>query len=290
MRKIRRFLRQIVFDVWGHFSSDDGWAFASHIALSGLMALFPFLIFATSLASFLGTKKFADTAVHVIFDMWPSNIAAPIANEVTNVLTVQRGGLLTLSVIAAAYFASNGVEALRVALNRAYRVIDQRSIVFCRLQSLGFVFVGTLSLMAISFLLVLAPLAVRIAEQWFPDIGPFTGTIAFWRYTIASVVLVLALFSVHIWLPAGRRSLGDILPGIFITLIAWLAAATAFAKYLETFANYVSTYAGLASIMVAIVFLYMLSAIFIIGAEINAAIMNFRKRDQQPDLVTESAS
>lgn len=287
MRKVRRFLRQITYDVLGHFSSDDGWAFASHIALSGLMALFPFLIFATSLASFLGTKEFAATAVHVIFDMWPSNIAAPIANEVTNVLTVQRSGLLTLSVIAAAYFASNGVEALRIALNRAYRVIDQRSIIFCRLQSLGFVLVGTLSLMAISFLLVLAPLAVRISEQWFPDIAPFTGTIAFWRYSIAVAVLVLALFMVHIWLPAGRRSLGDILPGIIITLVAWLAAATAFAKYLETFANYVSTYAGLASIMVAIVFLYMLSAIFIIGAEINAAIMNFRKREQQPDLIVE---
>ncbi|QNQ61419.1 YihY/virulence factor BrkB family protein [Brucella sp. 6810] len=284
MQKIRRFLRQITFDVWGHFSTDDGWAFASHIALSGLMALFPFLIFATSLASFLGTREFANTAVHVIFDMWPSNIAAPIANEVKSVLTVQRRGLLTVSVIAAAYFASNGVEALRIALNRAYRVTDQRSIIFCRLQSLGFVLVGTLSLMAISFLLVLAPLAVRIAEQWFPDIAPFTGTIAFWRYTIAVAVLVLALFMVHIWLPAGQRGLGDILPGIVITLIAWLAAATAFAKYLETFANYVSTYAGLASIMVAIVFLYMLSAIFIVGAEINAAIMIFRKREQQPNL------
>ncbi|KKO96092.1 YihY/virulence factor BrkB family protein [Brucella melitensis] len=284
MQKIRRFLRQITFDVWGHFSTDDGWAFASHIALSGLMALFPFLIFATSLASFLGTREFANTAVHVIFDMWPSNIAAPIANEVKSVLTVQRHGLLTVSVIAAAYFASNGVEALRIALNRAYRVTDQRSIIFCRLQSLGFVLVGTLSLMAISFLLVLAPLAVRIAEQWFPDIAPFTGTIAFWRYTIAVAVLVLELFMVHIWLPAGRRGLGDILPGIVITLIAWLAAATAFAKYLETFANYVSTYAGLASIMVAIVFLYMLSAIFIVGAEINAAIIIFRKREQQPNL------
>ncbi|ENT04306.1 YihY/virulence factor BrkB family protein [Brucella sp. 63/311] len=284
MQKIRRFLRQITFDVWGHFSTDDGWAFASHIALSGLMALFPFLIFATSLASFLGTREFANTAVHVIFDMWPSNIAAPIANEVKSVLTVQRRGLLTVSVIAAAYFASNGVEALRIALNRAYPVTDQRSIIFCRLQSLGFVLVSTLSLMAISFLLVLAPLAVRIAEQWFPDIAPFTGTIAFWRYTIAVAVLVLALFMVHIWLPAGRRGLGDILPGIVITLIAWLAAATAFAKYLETFANYVSTYAGLASIMVAIVFLYMLSAIFIVGAEINAAIMIFRKREQQPNL------
>ena len=71
MRKIIRFLRQIITDAIGHFASDDGWAFASHVALSSLMALFPFLIFATALASFLGADAFADTAVHVIFDTWP---------------------------------------------------------------------------------------------------------------------------------------------------------------------------------------------------------------------------
>lgn len=286
MRKIKTFLTKVIFDAVGHFNSDDGWAFASHIALSGLMALFPFLIFATTLASFLGAQAFADTAMHIVFDIWPSAIAGPIANEVKNVLTVQRSGLLTLSVIAAAYFASNGVEALRIALNRAYRVTDTRSIIFCRLQSLGFVLLGTLALMVISFLLILAPLAFRIAVQWFPDIDLFAGTISFWRYFIAVTVLILALFTVHIWLPAGKRTLGDIIPGIVLTLIAWLAGAIAFAKYLETFANYVTTYAGLASIMVAIVFLYMISAIFILGAEVNTAIMNYRKREQQPELST----
>ena len=39
---------------------DDGWAIASHIALSSLMSLFPFLIFVTALGAFLGTKNLAD--------------------------------------------------------------------------------------------------------------------------------------------------------------------------------------------------------------------------------------
>lgn len=281
MRRCYLFLRTIIGDTINHFSTDDGWALASHIALSSLMALFPFLIFATTLASFLGAEAFADTAVHVIFDTWPPAIAAPIAREVNNVLTIQRGDLLTISVIAAAYFASNGVEALRISLNRAYRVTDTRSILFCRAQSLGFVVIATLGIMAISFLLVLAPLAMRLAEQWVPALETMSVSFSFWRYTIALLVLVSGLFVVHIWLPAGRRALTDIIPGIILTLIAWLVAATAFARYLESFANYVSTYAGLASIMVAIVFLYIIAAIFILGAEINAAIMHYRKRDQQ---------
>jgi membrane protein len=277
MRRIYAFLRRVVADAVGHFLTDDGWALASHVALSGMMALFPFLIFATSLASFLGASAFTDTAVHVIFDTWPDVIAKPIAQEVRNVLNIQRGGLLTISVIAAAYFASNGIEALRVALNRAYRVIDTRSIIFCRLQSLGYVMVATIGIMAISFLLVLAPLAVRIAEKWIPEIELVSGTIGFWRYVIATGVLIVGLLVVHLWLPAGRRRLIDILPGIFLTLLAWTVGASIFASYLETFASYVSTYAGLASIMVAIVFLYIIAAIFIIGAEINAAIIRYRE-------------
>ncbi|WP_271897303.1 YihY/virulence factor BrkB family protein [Candidatus Phyllobacterium onerii] len=275
MRRAKTFLWRVVVDTWRHFSTDDGWALASHVALSGILALFPFLIFATSLASFLGASAFTDTAVHVIFDTWPEVIAKPIAQEVRNVLNIQRGGLLTISVIAAAYFASNGIEALRVALNRAYRVIDTRSIIYCRLQSLGYVIVATIGIMAISFLLILAPLAMRIAAIYVPELVLVSGTISFWRYCIASAVLIIGLLVVHLWLPAGHRRFVEILPGVLLTLLAWTVGATIFASYLETFATYVSTYAGLASIMAAIVFLYIVAAIFIIGAEINAAIIRY---------------
>lgn len=268
-------IRRILADAIGHFSLADGWAMASHVALSGLLALFPFLIFATTLATFLGAEQFSETAVHLVFDTWPETIAAPIAREVQNVLTVQRGDLLTMSALLAAFFASNGVEALRVALNRAYRVSEHRSVVILRLQSLGFVIIATLSMMAISFLLILAPLVFAITRQYVPGLDAFATSIGFWRYLIALIVLIVGLFVVHMWLPAGRRSLASLAPGIFITIAAWLVGATLFASYLESFATYVSTYAGLASIMIALVFLYILSVIFIFGAELNAALHRY---------------
>lgn len=248
---------------------------ASHLAITALMALFPFLIFSTALASFLGAKAFEDTAVHIVFDTWPEQIAEPIAREVVNVLTVQRGDFLTVGVIVAAFFASNGIEALRVSLNRAYRVVDRRSFIFRRIQSLAFVFITTLGFLTISVLLVLAPLLGRVAVDALPWLKPYMGTITIWRYIIASSVIVLALVAVHAWLPAGRRSLADIAPGIIFTLAGWLVGSTLFAAYLERFSSYVSTYAGLASIMIAVVFLYIISAIFILGGEINAAIRRY---------------
>lgn len=274
MRKIVA-VRRVLFDAVGHFYDDDGWAMASHLAISALMALFPFLIFATTLASFLGAQAFAETAVHLVFDTWPDQIAEPIAREVVNVLTVQRTDLLTYGVLLAAFFASNGVEALRTSLNRAYRVTETRSIWFRRTQSIFFVLIATISFVAISVLLVFAPIIARILEAKFEWIRPYMGTITVWRFSIASGVIVFGLFAVHMWLPDGRRRFLSIIPGIVFTLVAWLIGSTIFAAYLDTFAAYVTTYAGLASIMIAIVFLYIISAIFILGGELNAAISRY---------------
>ncbi len=268
-------IKRVLSDALGHFNYDDGWALASHLALSALLALFPFLIFATSLASFLGANAFADTAVHLIFDTWPEEIAAPIAREVSSVLTIQRGDFLTIGILAAAFFASNGIEALRVGLNRAYRVLDRRSIFFLRAQSLAFVLVATIGFLIVSSLLVVLPVVIGIAQQRLPWIEPYIGTINLWRILIAAVIIVLALIAVHLWLPAGKRRFREIVPGLIFTLVFWVVGSSLFATYLSYFSTYASTYAGLASIMIALVFLYIVSAIFILGGELNAAIKRY---------------
>lgn len=271
---------RIIWDALEHFTNDDGWAIASHVALSVLMALFPFMIFSTTLASFLGADAYAETASHLIFDTWPETIAAPIAREVISVLTIPRGDLLTISVAAAAFFAANGVEALRLSLNRAYRVTETRPWYVTRAQSFAFVMIATLSIMAISVLLVLAPVALRLARQYAPWMEGAIAAVDNWRIAVAICVLVVGLVVSHLWLPAGRRRILDVLPGIGVTLVAWIAGALAFARYLDGFANYTATYAGLASIMIAIVFLYIIAAIFILGGEINAAIIKFRQEHE----------
>ena len=268
-------VKRVLYDALGHFNNDDGWAMSSHLAITALMALFPFLIFATTLASFLGAQAFADTAVHIVFDTWPEQIAKPIAREVLNVLTVQRTDLLTYGVVLAAYFASNGIEALRTSLNRAYRVTETRGFFYRRAQSLVFVLIATAGILVISVLLVFAPILARLAETHIEWIKPYMGTITVWRFVVASAVIVGGLFAVHFWLPAGKRRFVSLVPGILFTLIGWLVGSTVFASYIDHFSSYVTTYAGLASIMIAVVFLYIVSAIFILGGELNASISRY---------------
>ncbi len=276
MTTLIRILYKVLFDAVYHFSEDDGWAMASHVALSTLLAVFPFLIFATTLAGFLGADQFAETAVHLIFDTWPETIAKPLAEQVRQVLTIPRGGLLTISVLAAFYFASNGVEALRVSLNRAYRVSEKRYWYHTRLASLGYVLVASVIFALVSILLVAVPVAIGVIGERLPWLTEVLTTVSDWSVSFTVIILVLGLLVVHLFLPAGRRRLLDVIPGIVLTLLAWLVGGAVFAFYLSQFANYTATYAGLASVMIVLVFLYMVGAIFIIGAEFNAALMKYR--------------
>jgi membrane protein len=129
-----RFFFRVLYDAFMRFSQDDGWAIASHVALSILTSLFPFLIFVTALAGFFGSKNLSDEGIQILFQAWPQQVAAPIANEIHNVLTQTRSGVLTIGVILSIYFSSSGVEAVRIGLNRAYKVRDSWPGGFCGLN------------------------------------------------------------------------------------------------------------------------------------------------------------
>ena len=96
MRFVRKAFR-IAIDAVYAFVDDDGWALASHIALSALLALFPFLIVLTALAGYFGSKGMADDLANLFLSTWPEGVAVPLSREIHNVLTTTRGGVLTFS-------------------------------------------------------------------------------------------------------------------------------------------------------------------------------------------------
>ena len=274
-----RLIFHVVIEAFWRFNRDDGWAIASHIALSILMAVFPFLIVVTALAGFAGSTNLADEVARLLFAAWPQQVASPIASEIHNVLTTTRGGVLTLGAVFAVYFASSGVESLRIGLNRAYGLREERGWWLLRLESIGYVLVSALALLVLAFLVVLGPLIFKAAAKYAPWLEPLEAHYDIARFGIGGGVLAVALFILHMWLPAGRRGLGKVWPGIAATLVLWLACGFAFGHYLADFAySYVTYYAGLASAMIALVFLYYSAWIFVYGGELNAVIARVREQ------------
>ena len=215
-------------------------------------------------------------------------LADTLSGEIHDVLTTTRGDILTVGAVLAVYFASNGVEAVRVALNRAYSVVEPRAWYWLRLESIGYTLVAAFTSLAMAFLIVLGPLILETARRHIPFFVENNESFLFFvRYGITITAMTVALFILHVWLPAGRRRFLQILPGILFTMVASLISGIVFGQYLARFAsNYVTMYAGLASVIIALVFLYFIAAIFVYGGELNAAIM---KSQSQHDLSRHAA-
>lgn len=260
------------------FVAHDGWAIASHIALSILTSLFPFLIVLTAVAGLFGTQSLADEAGGLILEAWPREVGGPIAGEVHRVLTQQRGGLLTLGAVLALYFSSSGVESLRVGLNRAYGLRETRPWWLTRLESIGYVVCGAVGMLAFALLVVLGPLIWRWGTYLFPAIEPLGLTVAIVRVSLTIVIVVAVLVIAHTFIAAGRRPVRATLPGILVTLALWLIGGFGFGTYLDRFAGaYASTYGGLATAMISLVFLYWLAAMFLYGGEVNGVLAAARR-------------
>jgi membrane protein len=269
--KTIRLCFRIAMESFYRFNADDGWAIASHIALSTLMSMFPFLILVTAI-------DLADEVARLIIAAWPQEVSGGIAEQMHDVLTTARGDILTVGAVFALYFSSSGIESLRIGLNRAYGLNDARPWWLLRLESIGYVLVGALGLLSLAFLLVLGPLLFRAALSYAQWLAPLKSHYDVGRFAVATFVVTVALLILHMWLPAGRRPIEDVWPGIVATLALWLACGFIFGRYLSDFSyTYVNYYAGLASAMTALVFLYFTAWIFIYGGELNAAIA--RQRD-----------
>jgi len=266
----------VVGDAFRHFTADDGWAMASHVALSALMAVFPFVIFVAALAGFIGQERLAAGVAGILFQTWPAEVAGPIATEVQQVVQQARVSLMTLSALAAVVLAANGVEAVRTALSRAYRVVDRRPIVFRLAQSVALVLAGAVASLALAFVVLVGPMLLETVTAAVPALKPYQDEFYLARYAVPAAVVVVVLAVSHLWLPAGRPRWHWLWPGMLLTLVMWVIAAMIFAVYVRRFAVLATTYAGLASVFTAIFFLYAVAVSLIFGAEFNAALGRMR--------------
>ena len=274
---------RVPLDAFLRFNDGDGWAIASHIALSMLMSLFPFLIVVTALAGLIGSRDLADEVRRLLLSVWPKEVATPIANDLQRVATSTQGGVLTVGMVLTIYFASSGVESLRIGLNRAYGVAETRVWWLLRLESVLYIIGSAIALLALSVLVVFGPLILEAATRYLSWLEPFTLIVTLARFGVAAVVLAVTLLIVHYWLPAGRRRFIEIVPGVLVTLALWLVTGAAFGRYLAAFSDrYALTYAGLSSAMIALVFLYFSAGIFIYGGELNAAIARASRSRARP--------
>lgn len=269
---VARRLAALGREAFRHFLLDDGFVLAGHLSFMGLLSLFPFLIFLVALAGFAGQTESGTYIVAFLLENLPESVAGTLEQPIIEVMQDTRGGLLTVGIIGALWTASNGLESMRTALNRAYDVPDPPPYLRRRAESVVLVMVASLIVMTGMASLIFGGTLWDYARDYAHldrDLRPL------WRlgrWGLSVVFLFVAIVALYRVLPARRLRWGWVLPGALVALALWLCAGSLFSLYLRHFNQYAVTYGSLGGVVIAMVFFYIMGIIFIFGAEVNAAI------------------
>ena len=275
-------MENIILAFWNSIvklNDDGGLAIASNVALSLLLSLFPFLMLIAALVRLYGDPSLAEGVVELVLGHWPGDSAKPIADQVAILLAQNPTEFFSFSTFIVLILATNGVENARDGLNRAYKVVETRSFLWRRVQSTFFVLGGAIGLIAVAFVLVGVPLIWNFMVNLIPVLGESSLSFTLVQYSFAIGLLWLILLAFHKWLPDMKLSRPQIRWGIILTILGIIVGSKLFALYLQTMANYTALYAGLASMMIAIVYLYCIAVLILWGAEFNTAFNELRSRD-----------
>lgn len=255
----------------------SGFAMAGAVAFSFVVSMFPFCIFLGALSGVFGGRHLASEAVAQLFQILPPSVAEALVPEVEAIMGKSRMNLMTLSGFVALFFATSAIETMRAALNGAYRVLETRPYPVCLALSMAFVFVSAVSMLVLTWAVVFGPgIAARFEPSWAKTLLDSSWLTAGTRYAFAGAVIGSQLFAFHIWLAAGKRTLGDVWPGVALSVALWLTLAGFYSYYLEV-TDYSRFYAGLSQLMVAMIFFQVTAIIILLGAELNRGIMEMKK-------------
>ena len=277
---------ELAKQVWHEIQEDNVFGRAAELSYYFLLALFPFLIFLTSI---IGLVLGSGTGMrHQLFN-YLARIMPPAAfqlidNTMLEVSTASGGGKLSFGILAALWAASNGLSAITESLNTAYDLKESRPWWKHRLIAIGLT-------MALSVLIILALVLVvaggHIAEGLATAYGlggtfPLAWKMIQWPVVLACMILAFAL--IYYFAPDFREQAWKWLtPGAAIGVGLWLLVSIAFRVYLHFFDSYSATYGSLGAVIILMLWLYFTGAAVLIGGEVNSEIENAAAKQGEPE-------
>jgi membrane protein len=262
--------KELAVRTWREANEDNILGRAAELAYYFLLALFPMLIFLTSLIGFLpGLREAIFTALGKFV---PGEAMRLVGETISDVMRNRSGGLLSFGVLGALWAASGGVTAVMGTLNAAYDAREERSFWKIRLIAIGLTVMLALLVVGGTILVMFGDrFAVWLAAQ----LGMGTAFAAVWgvvHYLVGLVLLFLGLELIYYFGPNVEQDWKWVTPGAVFAVVSMVIASQLFSLYLRFAPDYSATYGGIGAVIVLMVWLYLMGAVILIGGEVNSEI------------------
>lgn len=274
------------------FMDDDMNTHAAALTYRILLAIFPFLIVLLTLVGALDMEDFLNSLLAEARTALSPELYTQFENILEQVQQGAGGGVLSISLLLAIWAAAGGVRAVMHAMNVAYDVEEERSLIRKYAASLLFT-VGLAAIFLISLaLMFLGPQTMEwIADQ--AGLGSVVVNLWTWfRIPVAIILMMLAIALVYYFFPNVDQPFTLISPGSVIAVVVWIAATFGFSIYVSNFADYNATYGSLGGVIILLFYFFISSAVLLLGAEINAVIFKAsqetNKENVEPEAVAQA--
>ncbi len=264
-------IRLLVQNFYEHGVGKNAAALAYYL----LFSLFPLLIFLSNILGLLDLD--IAVIIQVLQQFLPKDIVGLIETYLEYVSQSSSQTLLWFALVFSIWFPMRAVKGLMDDVRLAYHLDNpERPISYTIRQFIYTV----LFLLVIGLTLALSTLGKRVLieinillpESVMPAYNYLLGVWQYVRFIPMGLLMLAALGMLYIVALDKRQPLREICPGIIMALVIWMVVSIGFSFYVENFANYSVIYGTLGAVIVLLMWLYMTAMIFIMGAELNAAL------------------
>jgi len=267
--------RELFIQVWKRVQKDDVTGRAAQLSYYFLLALFPLLIFVSTILGFMFTTQ-RDLYFRLLYYL--SSVMPPPAFELMRDTLVEitdkaGSGKLTAGLLLTLWAASSGMQAIIEGLNVAYAVTEVRPWWRRRLVAIGMT-IALGAMIALSLFLMIASKSVATGLGYYFPIVEQAGRLStLTQWTVEGAALLFALTMIFRFAPNLRKSrLEANLPGAILALVCWLLASASLRIYLALSVTLNSTYGSMGAVIMLLVWLYVSAAAILLGGELNSVI------------------
>ena len=257
---------------------NEGFIHAGNLAYLTLLTLFPFFIIIAAVAQLIGKTEENMAAITALLVAVPPSVAALVEASAREVLTARTGPLLWFGAFVGLWTVSSFIETIREILRRAYGTEYTRPFWQNRLIGVAIVFASVALLMTAFSAQIALTATEELVVRFVPAADKATSWLASTRFipvlgTFIGIFLMLWALTPTQY----RASAYPKWPGAALATAWWYGALTLLPRALEQLGGYALTYGGLAGVMIALLFFWLVGYGLVIGAHLNAALADAGK-------------
>ena len=246
-----------------------------------VMSLFPGLLVGVSMLGLVGEQSLISDSTKYLSDAGaPREVVDAVGKSLESLIETsgaKAGFALALGLLLGINGASGAFGAAGRALNVVFAADEDRSFVRRKLVDIAWTLVVILLAVVA---LVSVFLGGTVAKDLFGTIGLGDTAATVWiyaRWLVALAAMLLTFAIVYAFAPdVVHRRFRWISPGAALGVLIWLAASALFFLYVGNFSNYGATYGAFAGAVILLLWLYISSLAFLLGAELNGTIERSR--------------